>query len=182
MLEYYDAFQVGLTATPDARTIAYFRQNIVSEYSHEMAVADGVNVGYDVFLIETKVTQKGGTLWKGEYIEHRERLTRKKRMELQDEDEAYSSKQLDKDIVNPNQISTVIRTFKEHLPKCFLTALIKTEISKFQKHWFLQRLTATLMILSRLLEKNLAKKIVFVKKLTYKATEDPKIGISAISQ
>lgn len=43
-----------------------------------MAVADGVNVGYEVFIIDTKITQKGGTIWKGEYIEHRERLSRKK--------------------------------------------------------------------------------------------------------
>ena len=59
VLDYFDAFQVGLTATPDARTFAYFQQNMVSEYSHEMAVADGVNVGYDVYLIETKITQQG---------------------------------------------------------------------------------------------------------------------------
>ena len=119
VLEYYDAFEIGLTATPDKRTIAYFDQNLVSEYSHEMAVADGVNVGYNVFIIDTKVTQKGATLWKGEYIEHRERLSRKKRMEMQDEDENYSSRQLDKDVVNPNQIRTIIRTFREHLPEIF---------------------------------------------------------------
>ena len=53
VLEYYDAFEVGLTATPDKRTIGYFDQNLVSEYSHEMAVADGVNVGYEVFIIDT---------------------------------------------------------------------------------------------------------------------------------
>jgi hypothetical protein len=84
-----------------------------------MAVADGVNVGYEVFIIDTKVSSQGGILWKGEYIEHRERLSRKKRMELQDEDEEYSSKQLDNDIVNPNQIRTIIRAFKEHLPEMF---------------------------------------------------------------
>ena len=84
-----------------------------------MAVADGVNVGYDVFIIDTKITQQGGTLWQGEYIEHRERLSRKKRMELQDEDENYTSQQLDKDVVNPNQIRTIIRSFKEHLPNIF---------------------------------------------------------------
>ena len=36
VLEYYDAFEIGLTATPDKRTIGYFDQNLVSEYSHEM--------------------------------------------------------------------------------------------------------------------------------------------------
>ncbi|HPG84662.1 MAG TPA: DEAD/DEAH box helicase family protein, partial [bacterium] len=69
VLDYFDAFQIGLTATPDNRTFAYFQQNVVSEYSHEMAVADGVNVGYDVFLIDTRITRRGATLWKGAYVE-----------------------------------------------------------------------------------------------------------------
>lgn len=119
VLEYFDAFQIGLTATPDARTYAYFEQNMVSEYSHEMAITDGVNVGHDVYIIETAITKHGGTLWKGEYIEKRELLSRKRRMELQDEDEVYSGKQLDKDIVNPNQIKQIITTFKEQLPQIF---------------------------------------------------------------
>ena len=92
-----------------------------------MAVADGVNVGYEVFIIDTKVTQQGATLWKGEYIEHRERLSRKKRMELQDEDENYSKQQLDKDVVNPNQIRTIIRTFKENLPGIFPDRYVRTD-------------------------------------------------------
>ncbi len=119
VLEYFDAFEVGLTATPDNRTIGYFNQNIVSEYNHEKAVADGVNVGFNIFTINTKVTHQGATIWQGEYIEHRERLSRRKRMELQDEDEQYSAQQLDKDIVNPSQIRTIIKTFKEHLPDMF---------------------------------------------------------------
>lgn len=119
VLEYFDAFEIGLTATPDKRTIAYFNQNLVSEYSHEMAVVDGVNVGYDVYLIETQVSQSGGVLWAGQYIDYRERLSRKKRMELQDENEAYTNKQLDKDIVNPNQIRTIIDEFKKRLPQLF---------------------------------------------------------------
>ena len=119
VLQYYDAFQIGLTATPDNRTFGYFNQNIVSEYTHEQAIADGVNVGFDVFLIETQITQQGGTLWKGEYVERREKLSRKKRWELQDENEHYTANQLDKDIVNPNQIRLIIKTFKEHLPEMF---------------------------------------------------------------
>ncbi len=57
VLEYFDAFQIGLTATPDNRTFGYFNQNVVSEYKHEQAVIDGVNVGFNNYLIETEVTQ-----------------------------------------------------------------------------------------------------------------------------
>ena len=64
MLEYFDAFQIGLTATPDKRIFAYFDQNVVSEYSREMAIIDGVNAGEDIFLIETEVGKQGGTILK----------------------------------------------------------------------------------------------------------------------
>ena len=124
VLDYFDAFQVGLTATPDKRTFAYFQQNIVSEYSHEMAVADGVNVGYDVYLIETKISKQGATLWKGAYIEHRERLSRKKRLQLQDEDEIYSSRQieelfssLDKGIENLKTAQAQLKTYRQAVLK-----------------------------------------------------------------
>ncbi len=119
VLDYFDSFLIGLTATPDNRTFAFFNQNIVSEYSHEQAVADGVNVGYDVFLIETQIGRHGGAIWKGNYIESRQKLSRKKRWQQLDEDYAYTAKQLDNEIVNPNQIRTVIRAFRDNLPAIF---------------------------------------------------------------
>lgn len=118
VLEYFDAFLVGLTATPDARTYGFFKQNLVSEYTHEEAVADGVNVQGEIYLIETEVTAAGGTVLKG-LVEKREKLTRAKRWEQQDDDEAYTAKKLDTEIVNPSQIRTVIRTFKDRLPEIF---------------------------------------------------------------
>lgn len=174
VLDYFDAFQVGLTATPDARTFAYFKQNIVSEYSHEMAVADGVNVGYDVYLIDTKITQKGATLWKGEYVEHRERLSRKKRLELQDEDESYSAQQLDKDIVNPNQIRLVIKTFKEHLPVMFPDRYDKDGNFEVPKTLIFAKTDSHADDIIQIVREEFNEENRFCKKVTYKATEDPK--------
>ncbi|WP_274023222.1 DEAD/DEAH box helicase family protein [Vibrio parahaemolyticus] len=119
VLDYFDAFLIGLTATPDNRTYGFFKQNVVSDYSHEKAVADGVNVGNEIFTIQTKITKHGEKLRAKQQVEHRERVTRKKRWEQQDEDEAYSAKQLDKDIVNPSQIRTVLTTFRDSLPQIF---------------------------------------------------------------
>ena len=119
VLEYFDAYLVGLTATPDNRTYGFFRKNVVSEYNHEKAVADGVNVGNEIFVIETEKTKQGGKITAKQQVEKRERTTRRKRWETQDEDEAYSAKQLDRDIVNPDQIRTVIRTFRDALPNIF---------------------------------------------------------------
>ena len=119
VLEYFDSFLIGLTATPDQRTFGFFNQNIVSEYSHEQAIADGVNVGYDVYLIDTKITKEGAKLKFGEYIDKREKLTRKIRWEQLDENIEYSKKQLDNEVVNPDQIRTIIKTFKDKLPEIF---------------------------------------------------------------
>ena len=117
VLTYFDAFIIGLTATPDKRTFAFFDENVVSEYPREQAIIDGVNVGEDIFLIETEVTKNGARLMK-QLIEYRDRLSRAKRWQQMDEDEDYSGSKkgkLDKDVVNPSQIRTVIRSFKENL-------------------------------------------------------------------
>ncbi|USQ14528.1 DEAD/DEAH box helicase family protein [Legionella lytica] len=119
VLEYFDAYLVGLTATPDNRTYGFFRKNVVSEYDHEKAVADGVNVGNEIFVIETEKTKQGGMITAKQQVEKRERTTRRKRWETQDEEEAYTNKQLDRNIVNPDQIRTVIHTFKDALPSIF---------------------------------------------------------------
>ena len=118
-MEYFDAYLVGLTATPDNRTYGFFRKNVVSEYDHENAVADGVNVGNEIFVIETEKTKQGGKIEAKQQVERRERTTRRKRWEQQDQDEAYTAKQLDRDIVNPDQIRTVIKTFRDALPTIF---------------------------------------------------------------
>ncbi len=172
VLEYYDAFEIGLTATPDKRTIGYFNQNLVSEYSHEMAVADGVNVGYDVFIIDTKITQQGGTLWQGEYIEHRERLSRKKRMELQDEDEVYSAQQLDKDVVNPNQIRTIIRSFKEHLPLLFNKRFDENGIFEVPKTLIFAKTDSHADDIIQIVREEFAEENRFCKKITYNSDKD----------
>ncbi|OJU86859.1 MAG: restriction endonuclease subunit R [Burkholderiales bacterium 66-5] len=112
VLDYFDAFLIGLTATPDRRTFGFFNQNIVAEYSYEASVADGVNVGYDVYLIETEVTQKGAAIEAREWVDHRDRATRKKRWAETEEDTAYTARELDRSVVNPNQIRQVIQAMK----------------------------------------------------------------------
>ncbi len=112
VLDYFDAFLVGLTATPDKRTYGFFNQNIVAEYTYEQSVTDGVNVGYDVYLIETELTRKGATIAAREWIDHRDRQTRSRRWAQTDEDTAYTGTELDRSVVNPDQIRTVIKAMK----------------------------------------------------------------------
>jgi len=115
VLEYFDAFIIGLTATPSKQTFGFFNQNLVMEYSHERAVADNVNVGYEVYRIQTKITERGSKVEAGFYIDKRDKLTRKTRWELLDEELEYAPSQLDRYVVAPDQIRTIFRTFKEKL-------------------------------------------------------------------
>lgn len=112
VLDYFDASLIGLTATPDKRTFGFFNENIVAEYTYEQSVADGVNVGYDVYTIETEITQKGAELKAKEWVDHRDRATRKKRWGETEEDTSYTGKELDKSVVNPSQIRQVIQAMK----------------------------------------------------------------------
>ena len=114
VLEYFDAFLIGLTATPDQRTFAFFKENVVSEYTRDQAITDHVNVGEEVFLIETEITKNGAFIMK-QQIEFRDRLTRARRWKLMDDDLDYAPIRLDKDIVNPSQIRTIIRSFRDNL-------------------------------------------------------------------
>jgi type I restriction enzyme R subunit len=112
VLDYFDASLIGLTATPDKRTFGFFNENIVAEYTYEQSVADGVNVGYDVFEIVTEITQKGAQLKAKEWVDHRDRATRKKRWAETEDDTSYNSKELDKSVVNLSQIRQVIQAMK----------------------------------------------------------------------
>lgn len=115
VLDYFDAFLIGLTATPDKRTFGFFNENVVSEYTYEESVIDGVNVPYDVYVIETEISQKGETIKAGWFIDRRNKLTRKKRWQQEDEDTAYKKNDLDKKVVNPSQIRNIIRAYKRAL-------------------------------------------------------------------
>ena len=112
VLDYFDAFLIGLTATPDQRTFGFFSENVVAEYSYEDSVSDGVNVPYDVYLIETEKTKTGGVLQATEWVDHRDRLSRAKRWAQVDDDTAYSGKDLDRSVVNTSQIRQVIQAMK----------------------------------------------------------------------
>ena len=114
-LEYFDGFIIGLTATPSKQTFGFFNQNLVMEYNHERAVADRVNVGYEVYRIRTKITEKGSKVDAGYHIDKRNRSTREIRWEQLDEDLEYTEKQLDREVVAVDQIRTVVKVFKEKL-------------------------------------------------------------------
>jgi len=173
VLDYFDAFLVGLTATPDSRTFGFFNKNIVSEYTHEQAVLDNVNVGRDgTYLIETQIGSSGGTILK-QTVEVRERLSRKKRWEQLDEDLDYKPSQLDRNIVNPTQIRSIIKAFhdawrgmfpgRNELPKTLVFAKTDSHADD----------------IITIIREEFGEGNEFCKKVTYGSAEDPKSILTA---
>ncbi|MBP1149211.1 type I restriction-modification enzyme R subunit C-terminal domain-containing protein [Methylocaldum sp. RMAD-M] len=174
VLDYFDAFLIGLTATPDKRTFGFFNENIVAEYTYEQSVADGVNVGYDVYEIETEITRKGAELKAREWVDRRDRQTRKKRWAETEEDIVYTGKELDKSVVNPNQIRKVIETMK---------TAVETQIFPSRKE------TPKTLIFAKtdshaddiiqIVREVYGQGNAFCKKVTYRAEEDPDSVLSS---
>jgi type I restriction enzyme, R subunit len=174
VLDYFDVFQVGLTATPDNRTFGYFNQNLVSDYGYEKAVIDGVLVPYNVFTIETQITKDGSKITLGEKVDKRERLTRKKFWENLDEDIEYSGKQLDKDIVNPSTIRTIIKAVKENLPSMFPDRIDAHGNFEVPKMLIFAKTDSHAEDIIEIVREEFGEENKFCKKITYRSEEDPK--------
>ena len=174
VLDYFDAFLIGLTATPDKRTFGFFHENVVSEYTHEQAVIDGVNVGREgTYLIETEISTKGNVILK-QVIERRERLSRKKRWEQLDEDVAYKPTQLDRDVVNPSQIRNIIRAFKEKV----LTEMFPLR-KEVPKTLVFAKTDSHADDIIGIIREEFGEGNEFCKKVTYGSSEDPKSILTA---
>lgn len=117
VLEYFDAHLIGLTATPAAHTFGFFNQNLVMEYPHEQAVADNVNVDFEVYKIRTRITESGATIAADAetLVGYRSRETRLTRWQKPDEDITYAGSDLDERVVSKDQIRLLVRTFRDRL-------------------------------------------------------------------
>lgn len=116
VLDYFkDAKVLGLTATPTPEAYAYFNKNIVEEYTYEDSVVDGVNVPARVYRIITDATVHGGTINQGETV-----IDVNRSGEIVDEYKAqqridYAPNQLDRSVINPNQIESVLKSYMESI-------------------------------------------------------------------
>lgn len=114
VLDYFkDAKVLGLTATPNEDAEAYFNHNIIKRYTYEESVDDGVNVPSRVYRIITEATVHGGTIEKGEEVtEPSKRSDATEKYAVQNRID-YSPMQLDRSVINLNQIEAVIRAYAE---------------------------------------------------------------------
>jgi type I restriction enzyme, R subunit len=165
VLEYFDAYLIGLTATPSKQTLGFFNRNLVMEYNHERAVADGVNVGYDVYRIKTKIGEQGSKVEAGYYVDYRDKATREVRWSQLDETLEYDPSALDRSVVARDQIRTIVRAYRDKLPELFpdRTEVPKTLIfAKDDSH---------AEDIVEVVREEFGKGNEFCKKITYRTTE-----------
>jgi len=163
VLDYFDAFLVGLTATPSKFTYGYFQGNIVAPYTHEQSVIDGVNVDYTVYRIDTEISKQGSIVEKGEWVQVRDRLTREQAYRELEDELTYDASKLDRAVVSEDQIRTVVRTFRDRV--CTEIFPGRKEVPKtvvFCKH------DSHAEDVLRIIREEFARGSEFARKITYK--------------
>jgi type I restriction enzyme, R subunit len=167
VLEYFDAHLLGLTATPAKHTYGFFNRNVVMEYPHAEAVAEGVNCDFDVYKIRTQITAQGSRVEAapGVMLGYRDRMTRRTRWEAPDDDVTYAAGDLDKNVVAVDQIRLIVRTFRDRVLR--ETFPDRTEVPKtliFAKD------DSHAEDIVRILREEFGKGNDFAQKITYKVT------------
>ena len=114
VLDYFNKANVlGLTATPTPEAYAFFDGNIIEEYTYDESVVDGVNVPDRIYRIETKVTEHGGTINPGTKVTETIRRSYEMHDYVAEERVEYNSKQLDRSVINKDQIRKVLTAYKK---------------------------------------------------------------------
>lgn len=175
VLDYFDAFLIGLTATPDKRTFGFFNENVVSQYTYEESVIDGVNVPYEVYSIETEISKNGGIIESGWFVDRRDKLSRAKRWQQEDEDTEYRRNDLDKAVVNVSQIRNIIREFKHALEtKIYPDRWDDDGGYEVPKTLVFAKTDSHADDIIQIIREEFDEGNDFCKKVTYKIEEDPK--------
>lgn len=113
VLEYFkEARIIGLTATPGDETMAFFNNNRVVNYTLEKSIVDEINVDCRVYRIRTSATENGGEIHKGEKYREITTYTGEKRMTRAVEATPYQANDLDRAVINPEQIKLVLESYK----------------------------------------------------------------------
>lgn len=115
VLDYFTSARlVGLTATPDPQiTLPFFNNNRVVNYTLEKSIADGINVDARVYRIKTEVTEEGGVIQKGSSYTERSNYTGEKTQQVAKNPYEYKASELDRSVVNLEQIRTVMQAYKD---------------------------------------------------------------------
>lgn len=169
VLEYFDAFTIGLTATPSQHTLGYFNKNIVSQYPLERSIIDNVNVDCRFYRIKTKIGEYGSKVEASFTVPIRDKKTRKTIYEELSDDIIYDKNALDRTVLAPNQIRTVLETYKKAI---FTQLFPEREPTWIPKTLIFAKDDNHADEIVRIAREVFAKGNDFCKKITYSVTKE----------
>jgi len=114
VLNYFDAVQVGLTATPTGRTFVFFDRNLIYRYGLKKAIEDGYLVDYDPVRIYTKSTKEEAYIPKEQRLLLKDRQTGMEEEEFADEDIKIETDKLERSLTIPDRLRKIAKEFKKH--------------------------------------------------------------------
>ncbi|GMV23979.1 MAG: DEAD/DEAH box helicase [Phycisphaerae bacterium] len=112
-LEHFDAVRIGLTATPAAHTLAYFKDTIF-EYGYRQAVQDGYLVDYDAVKVQSGVRINGVFLSENEAVRYIDPETGQRRLDRLEAERQFDASAIEREITVPDSNRKVLEEVKKY--------------------------------------------------------------------
>lgn len=117
VLDYFDALQIGLTATPTGRTIAYFENNLVFDYGLNKAIEKGFLVDHDIVRIRTDSTKEGAVLEEGTEIYKKSSISGNEDSSELDDEIPIDENSIETNLLIPDRMKKSIEEFAKYYKK-----------------------------------------------------------------
>jgi type I restriction enzyme R subunit len=112
-LDHFDAIKIGLTATPAAHTMAYFRE-IVYRYEYARAVREGFLVDYDAVALDSGVRMNGIFLKVGEQIGVIDASTGTQSFDSMEDERQFDTEDVERKITSPDSNRRILMEIRKY--------------------------------------------------------------------
>jgi type I restriction enzyme R subunit len=112
-LDHFDAIKIGLTATPAAHTMAYFRE-IVYRYDYARAVREGFLVDYDAVALDSNVRMNGIFLHAGEQVGVIEASTGAQSFDNLEDERQFDTTEVERTITSPDSNRKILAEIRKY--------------------------------------------------------------------
>jgi type I restriction enzyme R subunit len=112
-LDHFDAIKIGLTATPAAHTMAYFRE-IVYRYEYARAVREGFLVDYDAVALDSGVRMNGIFLQAGEQVGVIDASTGTQSFDSMEDERQFDTEDVERKITSPDSNRRILAEIRKY--------------------------------------------------------------------
>ncbi len=112
-LDHFDAIKIGLTATPAAHTMAYFRE-IVYWYDYARAVGEGFLVDYDAVALDSNVRMNGIFLQAGEQVGMINASSGAQSFDNMEDERQFDTTEVERSITSPDSNRKILSEIRKY--------------------------------------------------------------------